>query len=253
MKAIYRDIVLSSYLSFGIFAVTTEPAHAHTLFDAGTITEGKAYNQNLVIGHGCDNRAVIGISVVVPDGSDSIITFADGTPAGAVEDHIFWNGSNVKQWQNRAVFTDQAQKHEPTLGGIVGFWAGGGPGMAPDFNAQAPVKIVGTPFNSDSCTTRAKIHVAAADICEITRIENFSNASVGLWVPAVGSKYDGPGLHGFDSPPTFIIQRDLENNPLPETCQNPEGGVEVHLKPSAAQIDRDMPIISSGVQVWPLP
>lgn len=75
--------------------------------------------------------------------------------------------------------------------------------------------------------------------------------TVNFWTPAVGSKYDGtPGDHAYDFPVYFTINRDLETNPLPEFCG---AGLQVTVKSSAAQIDRDMPIIFNGTQVWPQP
>jgi hypothetical protein len=71
-----------------------------------------------------------------------------------------------------------------------------------------------------------------------------------LWTPAVGSKFDGVGLHGYNSPATYKITRDLVNHPLPATGLAGEdcgAGVDVVIDPSAAQLDHDMVIPG----VWP--
>ncbi len=67
----------------------------------------------------------------------------------------------------------------------------------------------------------------------------------------MGSDYDGPGMHGYDSPATLTYTRNLETNPLPASCN--DVGVSVEVIPSAAQLNRDMPIVDKGVQVWPKP
>ena len=93
--------------------------------------------------------------------------------------------------------------------------------------------------------------VAIVDVCKITTIANFTEDAVSLWVPAVGSKYDGvPGSHAYDSPAFFTVNRDLESSPLPESCGT---GQTVSITPSAAQINRDLPIQFNGTQVWPQP
>ena len=91
-----------------------------------------------------------------------------------------------------------------------------------------------------------------ADICKITPLDQVNEeATVNFWTPAVGSNYDGsPGGHAYDFPVFFTVKRNLETNPLPETCGT---GVQISVKPSAAQINRDMPIIYNGTQVWPQP
>jgi len=38
---------------------------------------------------------------------------------------------------------------------------------------------------------------------------------------------------------------------LPSSCGGT--GVTVEVKPSAAQINRDMPVVIDGQQIWPLP
>lgn len=76
--------------------------------------------------------------------------------------------------------------------------------------------------------------------------------AVNFWVPAVGSKFDGaPGAHAYNFPVFFTVNRDLETNPLPESCGG--AGQQVTVRPSAAQMDRDMPIIFNDTQVWPQP
>lgn len=102
-----------------------------------------------------------------------------------------------------------------------------------------------------SCARSVKVIVAIADICKVTPISGFVDGVVETWTPAVGSSYDGVGLGGFDSPASLTVTRDLVNNPLDAACGE---GVDVEIVPSAAQLNRDMPIKSTkGKQYWPKP
>ena len=107
-------------------------------------------------------------------------------------------------------------------------------------------------FVPESCAKVVRFTFAVADICKITGFNDMNEeGSVNFWTPAVGSKYDGtPGGHAYDFPVFFTVNRDLDTNPLPESCG---AGLQVTVKPSAAQVDRDMPIIFNGTQVWPQP
>ncbi|MDP1615503.1 MAG: hypothetical protein Q8L68_06875, partial [Methylococcales bacterium] len=64
----------------------------------------------------------------------------------------------------------------------------------------------------------------------------------------LGTIYDRVGTTD-DGPASLTITRDVVANPLPESCGGT--GQVVEVKPSAAQINRDMPIIFNGNQIWP--
>lgn len=232
---------------FGI----TQNVLAHTVLELPQVTELKKSANSVVIGHGCSGAPVIGTSVVFPDGESSIITAGGDPHSGPVSDFIQNWGNLIQLLQNRSVFTEQAKKLDGN-GNTVGFWSGGGRGMAADLNANIPFTLSAALINPESCAASVRLAVAIVDICTITTIDNFSDEVVALWTPAVGSKFDGAsGGHGYDSPAFLTINRDLESNPLPESCGG--NGIEVLVKPSAAQINRDMPIIFDGSQVWPQP
>jgi len=90
--------------------------------------------------------------------------------------------------------------------------------------------------------------ISIADVCKITNITE----TVNVWTPAVGSNYDGTAdsNDGYGSPATLTIVRNLNTNPLPAACGT---GLEVKVTPSAAQLNRDMPVWYNGKQAWPLP
>ncbi len=249
MKILLRTII-QCYLGLIVMTGAAQHALAHTVFEVPQATELKKTANNVVIGHGCGSASVIGTSVVFPDGESSIITVGADPYSGTLTDFVQNWGNVFQLLQNRSVFSEQDEKNDPN-GNVVGFWSGGGRSLAANLNAHIPFAMGAIVIEPESCAKSVRFAVAIVDICKLTSINDFTEDSVSFWTPAVGSKYDGtPGSHAYDSPAFFTINRDLEANPLPETCGD---GSEVFVKPSAAQVDRDMPIIYNGTQVWPQP
>lgn len=244
--------------------VVSQDIFAHTRLKTPTIDENSAnhgsnYN-DVVIGHGCQNETdgastidTVGTVVVFPDGKDSIITTKPAGSASTVEAAIHQGtlADFVTNWaspvtivQSKDVF--EMQKYiKDSLGNKLGFWAGGGK-LTAGYRGLIPLTTAGVVINPNSCAKSVTFIVSIADICEITDVGGFSNATVQLWTPAVGSNFDGQGLHGYDSPATLKVNRTIA--PLPASCG---AGLDVTIKPSAAQLNRDMKVIVDGNQVWP--
>ena len=220
-------------------------ALAHTSLETPTITEGIRVSNNIMIGHGCGERNAIGASVVFPDGVDSTIT-VDGQPhTGVLTDFIQnWGNLNQKVY-SKAVFTFQGEKLDAS-GNVSGFWAGGGDSLPHDLLGYIPFRTSAAVIEPESCAASVKFHVNIVDICEITPVSGFSDETISRWTLAgLGTPYDRVGEDGAAS---LTVTRDLVNNPLDASCGV---GQVVEVKPSAAQINRDMPIILNGSQVWP--
>ncbi len=247
-----RSLVQNFLAPTLLAGILLQNANAHTVIQPSEIPEGTRSDNYLVITHGCTNEPVIGTSVVFPDGLDSTIV-ANGNPhAGPLSDFIQNWGGLIQIYQDHSIFSEQDVKRD-TRGNVVGFWAGGGRTIASHIFGRIPFVTSAALINPESCAKSVRFAVAAADICKITTINdlNTTENAVSFWIPAVGSKYDGtPGGHAFDFPVYFTITRDLATNPLPESCG---AGLQVTVRPSAAQIDRDMPIQFNGAQVWPQP
>jgi len=249
-------------------AIAGNPAAmAHTSLQTPAIAEGTRVFNAVVIEHGCDDPAtgttstpVFGESVVFPDGADSVITTkpvgaAPATPAtpyaGKLTDFVQnWANANQKI-QSRDVFTLEDVKYD-ALGNIVGFW--GGNGNLPGVNYLGLIPFVTAPvlLQPASCAASATFVLGIADVCKITGIAGFNTETVNLWTPAVGSNYDGtPDTNdGYDSPVTLKVTRNQALHPLPAACG---AGLDVTVTPSAAQLNRDMPVWYNGKQAWPLP
>ena len=236
-----------------IAAATTVIGHnafAHTRLEIPAINEAIRASNNVVIGHGCggegaEQRNVIGTSVVFPDGVDSTI-LVDGQPhAGALTDFVQnWGNQNQKVY-SKAVFTFQGEKLDAN-GNVVGFWAGGGDSLPHDLTGYIPFRTGAVIIEPTSCAATVKFYVSIADICEITSTSGFNENTVNFWTHNdLGTPYDRVSTTD-DGPATLTITR---TSALPASCG--ATGVTVEVKPSAAQINRDMPIKIDGTQIWP--
>lgn len=254
-RNIAKKIVLSTIT--GSVLVASQMAIAHTRLQTPSIDEnaashGSNYN-NQVIGHGCKNPdtgtadiSTIGTVVVFPDGVDSSITVDGEASDKTLADFVTNWGSPVQKIQNRDVFNKEDEIKDP-LGNVLGYWAAGG-GLQGGLTGVIPFRTSGVVIDAASCAKSVKFVVAIADVCAVTNVSGFSDATVMLWTPAVGSIFDGTeDLNGYNSPASLIVNR---TSPLPEACGN---GVDVVVTPSAAQLDRDMTIEIDGAQVWPVP
>lgn len=248
--------ILSGAVTGVLLIGFTQNAAAHTRLNIPTATEGQRAINHVIIGHSCvDTVTTIGTSVVFPDGVDSIILVDGAQHNGPITDFLTNYGNNAALFFDRAAFDYMDEK--TVNGNVVGFWAGGGPGMPSNLIAAVPFRLTAASIEPTSCATSVKVNISIVNICQITGVDGFSEGTIQLWTHAgLGTPYDRD-LHfdvpaGTDpGPALFTINRDLTNNPLPESCGGT--GVAVELKPSAAQINRDMPIKFNGQQVWPQP
>ncbi len=219
---------------------------AHTRFETGTIGEGVRVMNNVVIGHPCGTTPVIGTSVVFPDGTDSTI-LVDGQPqGGSLSDFVSNWGDNIRPLLSRAAF-DHVQPKQDAAGKVVGFWAAGGPGMPEGMVAYVPFRLNAVNITANSCAKSVTFEVSIVDICKITNPNGFQvEGVVGLWTHNdLGTIFDSNIDNG---PAPLKIMRNLAANPLPGSCGE---GVDVTVKSSAAQINRDMPIVYERKQIWP--
>ncbi|MBK7491123.1 MAG: hypothetical protein IPI17_03245 [Nitrosomonas sp.] len=243
-------------ISLGMIGAS-QSASAHTRLKTPVVNENSAnhgsdYNA-VVVSHGCTNPTtgavdvdVIGTVVVFPDGKDSIIT-TDGTPySGPLTDFVTNWGNPVTKIQDRSIF-DYEDYIKDSLGNKLGFWTGGGTGLKGGFRAVVPIATAGVVINEASCAKSITFTLGIADICKVTDVAGINSETANLWTPAVGSVYDGsPTSHGYDSPATLKVNRTI--TPLPASCG---AGVDVVVKPSANQLNRDLRINYNGNQVWP--
>lgn len=239
------NLSLYSALAIAVLASTAQTASAHTRLETATVNENTRITNNVVIGHGCGENNVIGMSVVFPDGVDSTIT-VDGNPhAGALTDFVQNWGNLMQLVYSRAVFDFQDEKTD-SKGNVVGFWVGGGSPLPHHLNGYTTFRSGAVVIEPTSCAKSVKFYISIANVCKITGVDQFSaEGVVDLWTHNnLGTPYDRVSTTD-DGPAPYTITR---TSALPTSCG---AGVAVEVKPSAAQINRDMPIKVDGTQVWP--
>ena len=231
-----------------LLASLSQSVLSHTRLNIAKQKEGVRDINHMVITHSCNETTkTIGTSVVFPDGVDSTV-MVDGQPhEGTILDFMTNYGNNHQLILDRSSFDLMEEKIVD--GNMVGYWAGGGPGMPQNMNAVTSFRHTAAGIEPTSCATEVQVKISIADICEITPVSAFNDDVVRLWTHNdLGTQYDRVSDTD-NGPATFTIERDVEKNPLPESC-GAEGSV-VEIKPSAAQIERDMPIVWKGTQIWP--
>ena len=222
---------------------------AHTRFEISSLEEGNRIYNNVVIGHGCGDNDVVGMSLVVPDGNDSTIMVNDEPYEGFLTDFVTNWGPNFQAIKSSATF-DEMDVKKDSVGNQVGFWSGGNP-LPHDLIATLPFRVNATNIEPSSCAVSVTFYVSIVDICLLTDGDGVQGEGVaGLWTHNnLGTVFDR--LSDTDNGPAPItILRDLESNPLPESCSTEES---VEVRPTAEQINRDMPIFYDGIQAWPTP
>jgi hypothetical protein len=214
---------------------------AHTSIKSQA-TEGVRDDNAIRIGHACEDHAVIAQSVVFPGESPEITTSDPAVAIGEIGEVIQQSSlaGLVGGIQDRNVFESQRESVDPN-GNVVGLqgWHGW---LAPTYAGRVPFQFTAPNFLPESCATKLRLIVAIADICDRST-PTLLPEKVNLWIPDNGSTYAvqgaANGVEGIGTPAVLTVNRNLASNPLDPSCG---AGFEVTVTPSAAQIDRDLPI-----------
>lgn len=217
-------------------------AFAHTSIKSQA-TEGVRDDNALKIGHGCEgDHDVIAQSVVFPTDAPELATSDPNAVVADLAD-VIAQGSLAglaQSIQDASIFDVQDETFDAN-GNVVGFQARKGR-LKHNLLGRVPFQFTAPNFVPESCAVRLLIKVAIADICS-TRRPNFDPEKLNLWIPDNGSSIAAAGhaggVEGIGGPATLTVNRDLLANPLPESCGD---GIDVTVTPSAAQIDRDLPM-----------
>ena len=256
--------LLSAYVSSTVLLMAvSHNAFAHTRLSVPVTKESSAAHGTTTtavnIPHGCTDNPVIGNVFFLPDTTDAIVQTsatddfaAFETPEGENALTYIVNPPFIRLIKSNDVFSTMEFILDP-LKNPLGFWAADGSLPAHNWVAQLPINITSVAIQPASCARSVTFVPAIANICKISSMaeingSNIDDANVDFWTaPGVGSPYDGPD---WSSPASYKVERDELTNPLPASCGD---GIAVRIIPSAAQMNRDMPIVVDGQQVWPLP
>ncbi len=217
-------------------------AGAHTSVKSPA-TEGVRDDNAIRIGHGCEGeRPVVAQSIVFPTDTPEIAASDPNVVVGDLSEVVLQGSlaGLAQSIQDRSIFGYQDEIVDAN-GNVVGFQARKG-SLSPKLVGRVPFQFSAPRFVAESCARRLLVEIAVADICSAQQ-PILDPHKVNLWIPDNGSLFalDGraAGVEGIGAPATLIVQRNLATNPLAEQCG---AGFDVTVTPSAAQIDRDLPI-----------
>lgn len=214
--------------------------------------EGTTGLNNFSIPHGCDGQPVRAMSVVFPNGADSIAERTDTKESVNLSEHITGNAvmgaspavNSLFKKINKLVgtvpsFTSHGEeKTEDTRAFMFtsGTLKDGFTGLIP-WRATFPV------FKSDSCATALTVYIAIANYCTKSKNED-DNDRADIWMGHTTEKFNDSDVVSVDFWPYLRVVRDLEKNPLPEGCGE---GFEIGVYPSDEAIDEFLPVTG----YWP--
>ncbi|MDI1231167.1 MAG: hypothetical protein PSU93_08470 [Methylobacter sp.] len=283
----FKKLVASS-LTTAAMVFVSQGTFAHTRFETSSVAEGVKVHNAVNIGHGCPpstaRKATFGTNVIFPNAVSYTPVIGVDSGAGkvysttaATDFYAPLAGIGV-MIRNGGAFPEYQYKADP-LNNIDGFWAGG---KAYDQTISTPVQVefasAAVTIKPASCARTVTFYAAISDHCSIdTPSTVATDEEVLYWSPipnfagvpgqpfdvaAKYSNFDGyqDAAHtikgdGWSSPATLKVTRNLTTNPLPSGCTGNAGaGDDIHVYPSAKQINAEMPIWSgthqNGTKYW---
>lgn len=236
-KNVISTLFGSAFLVFGQSAV------AHTTIADSSLTEGQSVYTASAISHGCDGTAVRAQSILFPTGNNPLALDNNGNPVD-LGDHFvnvdhsgnespLASGSGVPASpgfvQDKNVFRTLTTIKDAN-GTTVGMTYNNGYLQA-DLRGWVPFRMSAPRFASASCADSIAIRIPILNACN----KSASAANrVDAWVGRLTAKYNDPSVVSINFWPTVNVARDLENNPLPESCAE---GIQLDVSPNDQQID----------------
>lgn len=234
-----KTILFSLFLMlFGVSSL----AFAHTTIK-DQATEGKTLYTAATISHGCGfadkpTLGPIAQSMVFPNGPLAIITRADTEAAIPLGDVLAGgahsNGIiNPGAIQNNDVFSSIVELTDETEVVRAIHYRDGF--LDPTLTGVIPFNLSGVTFMPESCAHTVRVRIGIANWCH----HEVGNRRADVWIGKATPVFNDLDVLSIDFWPTLTINRDLENNPLPESCGE---GYEAIVEPSAEAIDQYLPM-----------
>jgi hypothetical protein len=197
---------------------------------------------------GTSNMPVLGSSMVFPNGTDSLITVNGQSYQGSLTDFVQNWGNAVQMLYSRHAYAMGDEKRNNN-GNVVGMWVAGTENNFGRLETRLPIRIGSVQFNPESCAMRVIFKVPVVEVCELSTAGGLIHGrNANLWTPNnLGTPYDNPG----DVSNNMVSIAFERSSALPAGCEG--SGETVVVTPSAAQMNRDMPVIVDGNQLWPMP
>lgn len=227
---------------------------AHTGIKDSAVSGARSYNA-LTIGHGCAGeeggveKAVIASSAVFPNGGAAVatnlatgqaITDLTGLIVDALPGDTSLPGLSPSLIQDKNIFNTMWEAVDAN-GNVRGFhWKNGrlNPELLglPPFRVQAPV------IDESSCVKSVKVRVAVANWCSQSQDANV-NDRADVWMGNTTRRFNDADVVSVGYWPTLTVAR---TTTLPTRCG---AGFDLAIEPSAADIDRFLPVKG----FWPVP
>ncbi|MBM4055995.1 MAG: hypothetical protein FJ264_15290 [Planctomycetes bacterium] len=209
--------------------------------------EGTTSLNHFSIPHGCAGQPVKAQSVVFPNGADSIAERSDTGDSVTLADHIEGNPIMGAKPAVNSLF----KKVEKLTGTVPAFTSHGSEttedtrafvytkGKLEDgYLGLLPWTATFPTFKSDSCVTALTVYIAIANYCTKSTDEDDDDRA-DIWMGRTTEKFDDEDVVSVDFWPYLKIVRDLETNPIDESCGE---GFEISVYPSDEAIDEYLPV-----------
>ena len=150
---------------------------------------------------------------------------------------------------SHAVFQKDGPVKRDTAAGtveVLGAWGSLGK-LDPYLYAQTAYRanMTGVWLNPTKCAKSLKVRVPAIDICATDKYGTGKPELANYWINSQTPKFNSPDAHGIAPADnfwmTFTVNRDLANNPYPESCANAVK-YDVVVTPTFEEIDNWMVI-----------
>ncbi|MCF6155611.1 MAG: hypothetical protein E3K36_10235 [Candidatus Brocadia sp.] len=214
--------------------------------------EGTTGLNNFSIPHGCDGQPVRAMSIVFPNGADSLAERTDTKESVTLSDHITGNAVMGASPAVNSLF----KKINKLVGTVPSFISHGeektedvrafvftNGSLKDGFTGLIPWRATFPVFKADSCATAMTVYIAIANYCTKSKNENDDDRA-DIWMGRLTEKFNDPDVVSVGFWPYLRVVRDLEKNPLPEGCGE---GFEISVYPSDEAIDEFLPVAG----YWP--
>lgn len=236
------------------FATQGQSVFAHTGIRDSVVSGARSYNA-LTIGHGCSagegqaQKAVIATSAVFPNGGAAVATnLASGEEisdlTGLIVDALPGDtslpGLSPSLIQEKSIFSVMWEAVDAN-GNVRGFhWKNGR--LKPELLGLPPFRVQAPVIDESSCVKSVKVRVAVANWCSTSQDANV-NDRADIWMGNTTRRFNDADIVSVGYWPTLTVSR---MTALPTSCG---AGFDLAIEPSAADIDRFLPIKG----FWPTP
>ena len=257
MFTLRKQLAIIAILAAMAFSGTAQ-AHTTVLtkntpdeYNSRNELEGTTGVNHFSLPHGCDGNPVEAQSIVFPNGENAVAIRKDTNEPVSLSDNITGNAIMApKPAKNEATF-----KKTETLSGPVPLFENHGENiedtrafiftdannLKADDLALIPWRATFPKFNSESCAMALTVNIGIANYCTESRDDT---GRADIWIGRLTSLFDDPNVVSVDFWPFLRVIRDLENNPMGESCGD---GFEISVTPSDASMDEFLPIAG----FWP--